>query len=104
MAIFPFIHYLRMWDVTSSARVDRFIANSRWVGKRIEKYYRRESQVIHPFVDVETFKPSTMTRREDYYLAASAFAPYKRLDLAIEACNKVERPLFIVGTDRMRRT
>lgn len=98
LLIFPFIHYLRMWDVTSSARVDRFIADSRWAGKRIEKYYRRDSQVVYPFVDLEAFKPSSDDKREDYYLAASAFAPYKRLDLAIEACNKLDRPLYIVGT------
>jgi glycosyltransferase involved in cell wall biosynthesis len=97
-AILPFIHYLRMWDVTSSARVDEYVTNSRWVGNRIRKYYRRDSQVLHPFVDLERFLPKRGEPREDYYLIVSAFAPYKRIDLAIEACNVLDRPLWIVGT------
>jgi glycosyltransferase involved in cell wall biosynthesis len=102
----PFIHYLRMWDVTSSARVDHYVANSEWVAHRIQKYYRRESSVVNPFVDLEqiTFVPQA---REDYYLVVSAFAPYKRIDLAIEACNRLERRLIIVGegqeADKLKR-
>lgn len=94
--ILPFAHYLRMWDVTSSARVDHFITNSRWVGRRIEKYYRRESEAIHPFVDLEGYQP-TGEPREDYYLVVSAFAPYKKVELAIEATRRKKRPLWIVG-------
>ncbi len=92
----PFLHYLRMWDVTSSARVDHFIANSRFVASRIEKYYRRSAEVVNPFVDLERFKPGH-GEKGDYYLLVSAFAPYKRLDLAIEACEKMGRRLIIVG-------
>jgi len=94
--VFPFIHYLRIWDVTSSARVDGFIANSSWVARRIEKYYRRSSEIIHPFVDLSAY-PLSEKKRESHYLAVSAFAPYKRLDLAIEACRKLDRKLRIVG-------
>lgn len=89
--------WLRVWDVASSARVDRFIANSQWVRKRIEKYYRREAEVVPPFVDLETYLPRPGDKREDYYLVVSAFAPYKRIDLAIEACAQMGRKLWIVG-------
>ena len=94
---YPFIHYLRLWDVTSSHRVDRFLTNAEWVSARIEKFYRRKATVIHPFVDVDKFKPIAGDLGE-YYLVVSAFAPYKRLDLAIEACSQLGRKLFIVGS------
>jgi glycosyltransferase involved in cell wall biosynthesis len=95
--IFPWVHYLRMWDVTSSARVDEFVADSRFVGDRIRKYYRRESTVIAPFVDLDKYK-LWEGPRDNYYLVASAHAPYKRLDLAIEACKKLGRRLIVVGS------
>ncbi len=94
--IAPFMHSLRQWDVTSSARVDQFVAISHFVAKRIEKYYRRDSDVIYPFVDLEHFKP-VHGERGDYYLLVSAFAPYKRVELAIEACQRLDRRLLIVG-------
>jgi glycosyltransferase involved in cell wall biosynthesis len=99
----PFLHYLRMWDVTSSARVDHFIANSRFVSQRIEKYYRRPSDVVNPFVDLERFKPAH-GEKGDYYLLVSAFAPYKRVDLAIEACEKLGKRLLIVGGGQQEKT
>ena len=97
LLIYPWIHYLRMWDVTSSARVDDFIANSNFIADRIRKYYRRDSTVITPFVDLEKFK-LWEGPRENYYLVASAHAPYKRIDLAIEACRKLNRRLIVVGS------
>lgn len=92
----PALHYLRQWDVASSARVDTFLANSAFVADRIRKYYRREAEVVWPFVDLETFRPPAGDRG-DYYLIVSAFVPYKRLDLAIEACRTLGRKLLIVG-------
>lgn len=91
-----FASYLRAWDVASSARVDHFIANSRHVARRIKKYYRREASVIHPPVDFEKFRVAEKT--EDYYLIVSALVSYKRIDLAIEALNRLGLPLKIVGT------
>lgn len=91
-----FATYLRAWDVTSAARVDHFIANSGHVAKRIEKYYRRTATVINPPVDLGRFSPVPET--SDYYLMVSAFAPYKRIDLAIEAFNRLGYKLKIVGT------
>jgi glycosyltransferase involved in cell wall biosynthesis len=102
----PVLHYLRMWDVSAAARVDRFVAISDFVGKRIEKYYRRSSDVVFPFVDLQRFK-RVHGERGDYYLMVTAFAPYKRVELAIQACERLGRRLVIVGggqeADRLRK-
>ncbi len=85
---------LRQWDVTSAARVDHFIANSTSVAERIRKYWRREADVIAPPVSVARFGPK---RREDFYLYVGELAPYKRADLAIEACTRMHRKLVVIG-------
>jgi glycosyltransferase involved in cell wall biosynthesis len=90
-----FFHYLRMWDVTSSQRVDYFLCISKHVENRIRKFYRREAEVIHPPVDTKRFK--LQDKKEDYFLIVSNFAPYKRVDLAIEAFNRLGYPLKIIG-------
>jgi glycosyltransferase involved in cell wall biosynthesis len=95
MLIPPIIHWLRIWDESSSRRVDHFIANSKTVAERIYKYYRRESDVIHPPVDVEFFCPGEQLN--DYYLIVSALVPYKRIDLAVEVFNRTGDLLNIVG-------
>ena len=89
--------FLRVWDVASAARVDRFVANSSFIARRIAKAYRRESTVIFPPVDVEAFTIAARPRR-DFYLCAGQLVPYKRVDLAIAACNRLGRRLVIVGT------
>ncbi|UCC38296.1 MAG: glycosyltransferase [Candidatus Aminicenantes bacterium] len=91
----PLIHYLRLWDESSSHRVDYFIANSRNVARRIGKYYRRQANVIYPPVDTHFFQPTN--GEADYYLIVSALVPYKRIDLAIETFNRTGFPLKIVG-------
>ena len=88
---------LRQWDVTSAARVDRFVANSRHVAKRIEKYWRRESAVVHPPVFVDDFAPVPADERGDFYLWAGELASYKRPDIAVEAFTRLGRPLKIIG-------
>ncbi len=88
-------HYLRNWDVASSSRVDRFIANSRHVQSRIMKYYRRESTVIYPPVAVDRF--SVGNGGDGYYLTVSALVPYKRVDIAIAACNRLGVRLVVTG-------
>jgi glycosyltransferase involved in cell wall biosynthesis len=90
----PFANYLRLWDFASAARVDRFIANSDNVRQRIWKTYRRESEVIHPPVDVESFywKPSS-----DYFLVVSELVPYKRIDIAVKLFARTGRRLIIAG-------
>ena len=87
---------LRRWDVRSSRRVDEFVAISRHVQKRIQKYYNRESSIIYPPVNSKFYTP-TGEKPEDFFLIVSAFAPYKRVDLAIEAFNQLGYPLVIVG-------
>jgi glycosyltransferase involved in cell wall biosynthesis len=96
MIIPAIANYLRTWDVTSSNRVDYFIANSHHVARRILKYYRRNASVIHPPVDIPSEKiPS---ESEDYFLIVSALVPYKRIDLAISAFNRLNKPLIIIGS------
>ncbi|MGR3551840.1 glycosyltransferase [Pseudooceanicola sp.] len=90
-------HRLRMWDVTSAARVDAFAANSTHVAERIGKYWNRDSTVVHPPVDVHSFAPVSPSERGDFYLWAGELAPYKRPDLAIGAFNKLKLPLVMIG-------
>ncbi len=94
---FPFLHYLRQWDVNSSVRVDRFLTLSQSVAARIRRYYRRDADVVAPFVDLKAFTPSAAPADGDYYLVASALVPYKRIELAIEACRLAKKRLVIVG-------
>ncbi|HEU5345570.1 MAG TPA: glycosyltransferase [Ktedonobacterales bacterium] len=98
LALAPFINWLRLWDYASAARVDAFIANSPVVSARIAKYYRRESVIIPPPVDVTRFRVST--RRGDYFLITSRLVPYKRIDLAVQAFSKLGLPLRVVGSGR----
>jgi len=88
---------LRAWDRRTAERVTHFIAISRTVQQRIAECYGRDSTVIYPPVDTDFYHPAPLARA-DYYLAVSAFAPYKRLDLAIGACQRLRRPLVIIGT------
>lgn len=93
-AMAPLANYLRLWDYASAARVDQFVANSANVRKRIWKTYRRDSDVVHPPVAVESFysKPA-----EDYYLIVSEFVAYKRLDTAVRVFARNGRKLKLVG-------
>ncbi len=88
-------HYLRMWDAASADRVDYFIANSRNVASRIRKHYRRNSAVIYPPVNVDAGYLAEKTG--DFYLAVGHLVDYKRMDLAIAACNRLGRRLHVVG-------
>ncbi len=87
--------HLRQWDVASCSRVDQFVANSHHVRKRIERYWNRRAEVIYPPVDTSRFHVSY--ERGEYYLVVSALVPYKRVDIAIEACNQMRLPLRIIG-------
>ncbi len=90
------LHYLRMWDVTSSNRVDYFIANSKNISKRINKIYRRNSEVICPPVDTSFY--TSETNKDDYFITVSRFVPYKKIDILIEAFNEMpDKKLIIIG-------
>ncbi len=90
------IHHLRLWDKMSVDRVDHFIANSGTVRQRIQKYYRRESDIIHPPVDVHRF--AIAPQIGDYFLTGGRLVPYKRFDLLVQAFNRLQTPLKIFGT------
>jgi glycosyltransferase involved in cell wall biosynthesis len=87
---------LRLWDKAAADRVDIFIANSHAVARRIEKYYRRSSEVVYPPVELEKFsvsgKPGT------YYLIGGRAANYKRFDIAVDAFSRLGLPLKVFGT------
>ncbi len=98
-------HYARLWDQASAARVDYFAALSHTVAVRVRKYYRRDAEVIHPPVGVSGAPLDGDI--EDYYLVVGQLVNYKRIDLAIEACNHLGRTLRVVGVGeeykRLRR-
>ena len=87
--------YLQWCDLKSNQGVTRFLANSTEVQSRIKRIYGRESDVVHPPVDVERFK--VKNSKGDYFLVISALVPYKRVDLAVKVCSKRNWPLVIVG-------
>jgi len=94
--LIPLLHYLRMWDKSASERVDYFIANSKHTAKRIEKFYGRKSVVIYPPTKLKVCKVESGTVYH-YFLIVSRLSPYKKIDLAIEAFNKLELPLIVIG-------
>jgi glycosyltransferase involved in cell wall biosynthesis len=95
---------LQQWDQETAGGVDHFIANSRFVQHRIRNYYERESDVIYPPIDTQFFTPSLSTSREDFYLAVGALVPYKRLDLIVEAFNKLKQRLVVAGSGPQLKT
>jgi glycosyltransferase involved in cell wall biosynthesis len=96
------IHMLRKWDALASERGDTILAASQEVQRRIELYWRRESEVLHPPVDVSSFILNEGSRG-DFYVVASSLVPYKRLELAIEACSKLKRKLKVIGEGPAKR-
>lgn len=104
-AILPImLKALKYWDIRASRQPDFVIANSKTIAKRIEQCYQRESFVIPPPIDVERFANDEPDG--DFYLLLSRLSPYKRLDIAVEACNKANRRLVVIGDgpDRKRLT
>ena len=97
-----FTRSIRSWDLRASQGPDLFVANSRTVEERLFCFYGRDSVVLHPPIDCDRFQTSEVL--DDAYLVVSRLVGYKRIDLAIEACNRLGRPLRIVGDgpDRAR--
>ncbi|MGH7042198.1 MAG: glycosyltransferase [Acetobacteraceae bacterium] len=94
---------LRQWDVLASVGVDHFVANSQYIARRIHKVYRRDAVVIHPPVDVERFRP--LRDKDEFFLLACRFVPYKRADLVVETFARDRRRRLVVvgdGPDRAR--
>jgi glycosyltransferase involved in cell wall biosynthesis len=98
----PVLARLARWDASTAGRVDRFLANSQYVAGRIRRYYNRGSTVVYPPVDTAYYRPAgddAAPRPSDpSFLVVSALVPYKRVDVAIEACRRAGAPLKIVGT------
>lgn len=96
-SLIPFpLAYVRLWDSFAADRVDSFVAISNFVAKRIKKYYQREAEVVYPPVDCAAYAISEEV--SDRFLLVSRLMSYKRIDLAIEAFNRLGLPLDIVGT------
>jgi glycosyltransferase involved in cell wall biosynthesis len=102
----PILSGLRLWDVAGANRVDAFAAISMGVKRRIEKFYRREAAVIYPPVCTSdyTLDPAhpLATQAGDYFLTGGRMIPYKRIDLAIQACNRLKARLVVFGDGRDR--
>jgi len=96
-------HYLRIWDQTSSLRTDKYLANSRFVAKRIKKYYNRDSTILYPPVAVHEFAPVDADELGDYYLWAGQLVRYKRPDIAIEAFCRTGQKLVVIGDGEERK-
>lgn len=91
------LHKIRIWDVRTAAGVDYFVVNSQFIGRRVNKVYRRESTVIYPPVDIDRFE--CVEIKEDFYLTASRLVPYKRVDLIVEAFNLMpDKTLVVIGS------
>lgn len=95
------VHRLRQWDVTSAARVDRFVCNSSFTAKRVRKYYRRDADIVHPPVDLQSYSPSEQCN--DAYLFVGQLVRYKRADLAVRAFRNTSRKLIVVGDGSERK-
>lgn len=91
------LHYIRSWDFISSSRVDHFIANSNYVAKRIKKVYGKDSKVIYPPVNVSLFEIGL--EKENFYITISRLVPYKKIDLIVDAFNRMpDKQLIVIGS------
>lgn len=102
LAVNLMLNYLRVWDRSANKRVDYFIANSKITADRIKKYYRREAKIIYPPVRMAEFIQSENLSK-GYFLIVSQLSPYKKVDIAVEAFNKLELPLVIIGDGSQKR-
>jgi glycosyltransferase involved in cell wall biosynthesis len=91
------VHYLRVWDMSSSKRVDYWIANSRATRDKIKKYYRQDARIIYPPVALPEWDDFLEAQDGNFFLIISQLTPYKKIDLAIEAFNRLKLPLVIIG-------
>lgn len=111
LAVRALLPLLRRWDFAAAQRVDDFVAISSTVAERIERFYHRESTIIFPPVDVDAYaahgadptRPDGGRPAEPYDLVVARLVPYKRIDLAVEAFNRLGRRLVVVGNGRDRR-
>ncbi len=95
------LNYIRIWDKAAADRPDFFIANSKYTQARIKKYYGRESAVVYPPVEIEAQEdpkaPIGALGSKDFFLVVSRLSPYKKIEIAVEAMNKLDLPLVVIG-------
>ena len=97
----PLSHYVRTWDAISATRVHHFVANSHTVARRLQTFYRRESDVIYPPVDTKSFVPVGVEELGTFYLMVGELVRYKRPDLVVDAFNRSGKELVIIGGGEM---
>ena len=97
----PIMHYLRLWDFAAAARVDHFLAASRWVAQAVWRAYRREAQVLYPPVDIAGFQ--SLQPKEPYFITVSRLEPHKRVDLVVGTFSRLGLPLVVVGEGSEQR-
>jgi glycosyltransferase involved in cell wall biosynthesis len=99
----PLLARLARWDAATAGRVHRFVANSQHVAQRIRRYYNRQATIVYPPLDTVFFHPAP-SPRERHFLIVSAFVPYKRIDIALDACRRIGASLHVIGEgpDRAR--
>ncbi len=91
------MNYLKIWDYTNSQRVNYIIAISHIVRERIKKYYHRDADIIFPPCNIDIFTYDEDVKKEDFFLIVSRFKHYKRIDIAVEAFNRLGIPLVVIG-------
>jgi glycosyltransferase involved in cell wall biosynthesis len=96
-----YLSWLKKWDYKAAQKVDYFLANGNEVKERIKKYYKRDSEILHPFIDVDFWKPTRA--KGDYFLIAGRLTPYKDYDKVILAFNKLGWPLHVIGSGRYEK-
>jgi glycosyltransferase involved in cell wall biosynthesis len=95
-AVMPrIVDRMRIWDFAAAQRVDKFVANSDYVAARVKKFYRRDAEVIHPPIDLSRFELEEGPKRG--FVVVSRLIPYKRVDLAVQACTQLNLPLTVIG-------
>lgn len=97
LGVAPWLTYIRMWDIVAVSRIDAIIANSLYTKQRIYALFRRDAQVVYPFVDTEFFTPGG-GRGKPFFLIVSRLVPHKHIDRAIASCNTLGKHLVIVGS------
>ena len=88
---------IRLWDYVSSQRIDKIVSNSNYIARRVKKFWNRDAQTIYPPVNTDYFAPSDAGTREDFYVFFSRLVPYKRADIAIDACAALGKKLVVIG-------
>lgn len=100
----PLFSYVRRWDYRAAQKPHQLLANSAYIAEKIKRYYGRDAAVVHPPVDLATFRYDARTRPDDYFITVGRLLPYKRFDLVIDAFRMLGLPLKVVGEGPLEQT